>query len=364
MKLDPVEVSLADINGTVIKNDMGVGGTRGFKITAAVNATGSEGSSRNILTLAPGGVERTTVDGTTTFELSLSFVPIQGMYEIFFNGEDCTDGSTCAALSSTQSFKFTVSPGKAIGLDLEPGKADGPYLTGPQFPPGTQVVNASQSVEIDYLIVYTVDAGGNKLLGLDSGGHSISAELVTTKTHSNGTHIARSSGAILKGTVTQTMMDINSGKLQFIDLTLDSAAPSGERLPNQNTDITYGDPSRGPHGTDNKYLVQLSTILGGNTAYVHAAVEMRLGIAVYLRVNGTYSVVSSALYLVPRFPPEITTVSQIVIDATEEVMPVPQNIEIAAYDGGNNWYDIIICLLYANTRLLISSPIPTGLDQM
>ena len=91
---------------------------------------------------------------------------------------------------------------------------------------------------------------------------------------------------------------------------------------------------------------------------------MRLGIAVYLRVNGTYSVVSSALNLVPRFPPEMTTVSQIVIDATEEVMPVPQNIEIAAYDGGNNWYDIIICILYACTRLLIFSPIPTGLEQM
>lgn len=43
------------------------------------------------------------------------------------------------------------------------------------------------------------------------------------------------------------------------------------------------------------------------------------------------------------------TVSQIVIDATEEVMPVPQNIEIAAYDGGNNWYDIVIRLLYAST---------------
>ena len=164
-------------------------------------------------------------------------------------------------------------------------------------------MNASQSVEIDYLIVYTVDAGGNKLLGLDGGGHSISAELVTTETHSNGTHIARSSGATLKGTVTQTMMDINDGKLQFIDLTLDSAAPSGERLPNQNTDITYGDPSRGPHGTDYKYLVQFSTSFDGNTAYAHAAVEMRLGIAVYLRVNGTYSVVSVALNLVPHFFP-------------------------------------------------------------
>ena len=98
-------------------------------------------------------------------------------------------------------------------------------------------------------------------------------ELVTTETHPNGTHIA-SSGATLKGTVTQTMMDINDGKLQFIDLTLDSAAPSGERLPNQNTDITYGDPSRGPHGTDYKYLVQFSTSFDGNTAYAHAAVEM------------------------------------------------------------------------------------------
>ena len=80
------------------------------------------------------------------------------------------------------------------------------------------MVNASQSVEIDYLIVYTVDAGGNKLLGLDGGGHSISAELVTTETHLQWNPYCEELGATLKGTVTQTMMDINSGKLQFIDL--------------------------------------------------------------------------------------------------------------------------------------------------
>jgi hypothetical protein len=154
------------------------------------------------------------------------------------------------------------------------------------------VVNASESVEIDYLMVYTVDAGGNPLLSLDAGGNSITAELVTTDTHSNGTRVARSSGATLKGTVTQTIMDYNDGKLQFIDLTLDSAAPSGQRIPNQNDVITYGEPSRGPHGTDSKYLIQFSTSFDGNTAYSHAVVEMRLGKAVYLRVNDTYSMVS------------------------------------------------------------------------
>ena len=49
------------------------------------------------------------------------------------------------------------------------------------------------------------------------------------------------------------------------------------------------------------------------------------------------------------------TISQIVIDATEEVMPVPQNIEIAAYDGGNNWYDIVIFVYTVLTDLSSNS---------
>jgi len=49
------------------------------------------------------------------------------------------------------------------------------------------------------------------------------------------------------------------------------------------------------------------------------------------------------------------TISQIVIDATEEVMPVPQNIEIAAYDGGNNWYDIVIFVYTMLTDLSSNS---------
>jgi len=155
-----------------------------------------------------------------------------------------------------------------------------------------------QEMQINNAVIQQAEADAPKsgydiahfyTLQVDSQGKP---ELVTTDTHSNGTHVARSSGATLKGTVTQTIMDYNDGKLQFIDLTLDSAAPSGQRIPNQNDVITYGEPSRGPHGTDSKYLIQFSTSFDGNTAYSHAVVEMRLGKAVYLRVNDTYSMVS------------------------------------------------------------------------
>jgi hypothetical protein len=41
---------------------------------------------------------------------------------------------------------------------------------------------------------------------------------------------------------------------------------------------------------------------------------------------------------IPSHPFNAFRVLQIEIDATEESMPVPRRIEIAAYDGGNNWY--------------------------
>jgi hypothetical protein len=289
-KLDGVTVDLVDVQGTTVPNDMGLGGTRGFTITAAVNATGSPGGSSAQLVVTSASATKTTVAGTATFDLVLDAVPLVGMYQIYFTGADCTQsGISCTALGATAAFTFTIEEGIATGLTVDPGGTSGSFVTGPDFPTDTTDVTAAQSVRLGYVIVNTVDAGGNKLESLDTSSHNITASVVTSQVVADA-HVARTSGAVLAGT-TSTLTAV--GLALFLDLTLDAAAPSGSRAPNALTDVVYGDPTRGAHGTETKYLLQFSATLAASTAVAHTVVRVSVGAAAYLRLNGSaYSVVS------------------------------------------------------------------------
>lgn len=289
LKLDTVTVDLIDVQGTAVPNDMGLGNSRGFTVTAAVNATGSTGGSSTSLAVTVASATQTTVAGTATFDIRLSFVPLVGLYQIYFTGADCTNGIPCTLLSTTAAFTFSVQEGLPTGLSVDPGGVGGSFVTGPDFPSDTIDVTSAQSVGIGYIIVNTVDAGGNKLESLDISSHNVTASVVTTEIVS-GLHVARNSGAKIAGTTSKLT---STGFAIFSDLTLDVLPPSGTRAPNSNTDVTYGDPSRGVHGTESKYLIQFSAILSGSQTFAHTVVRVSLGEPTYLRLNTSeYSVVS------------------------------------------------------------------------
>ena len=315
MRLDKVTVNLIDVQGTSIENDMGIGNTRGFTIVAEVDSSASTGASAATLSVTDASATQMTTSGTATFDLNLSFVPRVGVYQIFFTGKDCTDGEPCTVLDVISSIRFTVSPGEAAGLIVDPAGASGLYVTGEDYPEDAINVSATASVGLGFMIINTVDAGGNKLRTLDIEQHTITAAVVTTEIV-NDVHEARTTGAVLGGT---TVFYMENGEATVKDITLDSSAPSGQRLPYSHDVITYGDPSRGPHGTESKYLIQFSTVLQTSVAYAHAVVRMSIGDAVYLKVNSSaYSVIS--------------------VDATQNPVKIPEVIHIGAYDGGNNWY--------------------------
>ena len=282
---------------------------------AEVDSSASTGASAATLSVTDASATQMTTSGTATFDLNLSFVPRVGVYQIFFTGKDCTDGEPCTVLDVTSSIRFTVSPGEAAGLIVDPAGASGLYVTGEDYPEDAINVSATASVGLGFMIINTVDAGGNKLRTLDIEQHTITVAVVTTEIV-NDVHEARTTGAVLRGT---TVFYMENGEATVKDITLDSSAPSGQRLPYSHDVITYGDPSRGPHGTESKYLIQFSTVLQTSVAYAHAVVRMSIGDAVYLKVNSSaYSVIS--------------------VDATQNPVKIPEVIHIGAYDGGNNWY--------------------------
>lgn len=295
LKLDAVMVDIVDVQGTTVP----IGHTRAFTIRAAVNATASTigSSSQPNVTLAS-ATQNATVAGTATFDLVLDSVPLVGLYQIYFIGEDCTtNGIPCSPLSATAAFTFTIDAGIATGLTVDPGGTSGSFVTGPEFPTDTIDVTASQSVPIGYVIVNTVDAGGNKLETLDTSNHTVTASVVTTQVV-NGNHVPRTTGAVIKGATTSRL---SNGFAVFSNLTLDAEAPSGSRSPNSNTDVIYGDPTRGTHGTEAKYLIQFSVDLAASTAVTHTVVRVSVGAAAYLRLNSsTYNVVSNKCIFDPQ----------------------------------------------------------------
>ena len=288
LKLDRVTVDLIDVQGTPVPNDMGLGNTRGFTVIAAVNETGSTGGSSAGLAVTAASATRSTVNGTATFDIVLNIVPLVGLYEIYFIGADCTDGTVdCVALGVTAAFLFTIKAGIATGLVVDPGGTSGLFVTGPDFPADAIDVTASASVPVGYVVVNTVDAGGNKLESLDVFSHSITASVVTAQIIS-GVHAARVTGAILAGTISKSAA---TGFAVFSDLSLDAMTPFGSRTPYMDTDVTYGEPTRGIYGTESKYLVQFSATFAASTMVAHTVVRLSVGTASYLRLNSSYSVV-------------------------------------------------------------------------
>ena len=312
-----------------VETDIGRGYSPGFKIVSAINESGSTGGSAATLSVTAASATQLTTGGTATFQLALSFVPKVGIYEVLFTGSDCTT-APCTALSSTTAFNFSVSPGTAVGLLVRPGGSSGQYVTGPDFPEDTIDVSAAESVDLGYMLIHTIDAGGNPVTTRDLINHTITSSLVTTELDGTGVlHLNRSTGAVLAEQ--QPGKHTRRSGLS-VDLGVDR--PSGTRAPGASTDISYGAPSRGEHGSESKYLIQFSSPT--LSAVAHAVVRVNIGKAVYLRLNSTvYAVIS--------------------MDATESTMLFP-TMEIGAYDGGNNWYARIIlnfCALYL-------SLIPTG----
>ena len=152
MTLDAMTVNLVDNRGTVIADDLGVGGTRGFKITATLNTSLSTDTPGVTMTTVPSTI--TTLDGKATFQLRFSAPLRMGNYVVDVIGEDCT-GSSCIALAMATTFHFTVVPGAPVGLAAIPSSTN------------TLVVPTNEESDVGVVNVYVLDAAGNRLHNFD-----------------------------------------------------------------------------------------------------------------------------------------------------------------------------------------------------
>ena len=113
------------------------------------------------------------------FSISFKFVPKVSIYEVLFTGSDCTT-APCTALSSTTAFNFSVcrNCGRIIGATW---RFLGPVCDGPDFPEDTINVAQQNSVDLGYMLIHTIDAGGNPVTTRDLINHTITSSLVTTE---------------------------------------------------------------------------------------------------------------------------------------------------------------------------------------
>ena len=128
-----------------------------------------------------------------------------------------------------------------------------------------------------------LDTGSNLVGGLDGLTHSVNVSSTTSQAVPSGDGYeleARLSGATLTGTkIIQTV----NGVAQFRDLTLVSQEPSGERIPGQDSTLTFGSPSRGVSGTDKLYRLQFAANLPGLATTVRAFSISMLEAGAYTR---------------------------------------------------------------------------------
>lgn len=305
--LNPFSVGLIDANGLYIPNDMGQGGSRGFTIKAVLHGPSA-------VAIIPSTASERTTEGVATFRLELDAVPSAGEYRITFIGTDCT-GTICADDLAVNGYAyFSVEPGSSSGLDVRPASATGVYVTdNGLFPTDVVALSGSETMNVGHVTVSVVDVAKNELGSLSTVDVSVTASLVVGSIDGEGEHRARVQGARLSGTLTKIC---TLGQVTFSDLVLKAASNSGTRAVGSTSDIVYGGSTRGDFGEASKYIIQFKAVINGAPVVAHSVLRIDIGEPAYLRINGTYSM--------------ITTYR----DAPKQ--PVGEII-IGAYDGGNNF---------------------------
>ena len=307
--LDSFTVGLIDSSGLSIPNDMGKGGSRGFTISAVL-------SGPSTVAIVSSTASAKTVDGVATFALQLDKVPSAGEYTVTFTGADCTDTSCVSNLATLARAYFSVEPGSPNGLNVVPGSTQGNslYVTdGALFPADVVVLSGAKIANVGDLTVSIIDVARSELGSLSRQDIAVTASLVVGSVDANGAYMTRVTGAQLSGTLTKTT---STGRVSFSDLVLTAPSNSGTRAVGSTDDITYGGATRGDYGEASKYIIQFTASIGTVSVLTHSILRIDVGDPVYLRINGTYSVITAY--------------------AEASKQPVGEII-IGAYDGGNNF---------------------------
>ena len=288
MTLDPLTVNLVDAKGTVIADDLGVGGSRGFEITATLNSTLSASTPGVTMTMSPTTV--TTTDGEATFQLVFSAPLRIGDYVVNIHASDCT-GSACVVVPSGTIFKFSVVPGAPAGLVAVPMRS--------------RVVPVNDESSLGVVTVYVVDSAGNRLYAFDETSHSISVASV------DGSDASRTTGSVLFGSTT---MSTAAGVAVFRDLKFVNEAPTGERRGGETmfvNNLTHPSPSRGLNGVDEVYRLLFTASFGSTIS----SFTMANGRARYVEIDNH--------------------VMQVMVTSTT-VVTLPSPISLRLYDAGYN----------------------------
>ena len=293
MTLDPITVRLIDSDGTRIADDYGVGGIRGFTITASLNTQLSPDTTGITMTTSPSSV--VTVDGEATLQLVFSAPLTIGEYYVDIIGADCT-GTSCINLSVDSTFQFTVIPGAPDGLVAVPGTSN------------TVTLAADLQVDLGEIDVFVVDAAGNRLYDFDESTHSVSVQSVDASNN------ARATGSTLQGTTT---LSTTRGRVTFDDLSLVNPAPLGGRIPGNSlsnpemNNLTYASPSRGVNGAAAVYRFLFTASFGS-------------ALSVFTTVNGQPRYLEIDSHTIPQLVTGTSTAT------------VTSAITVKLYDAGNN----------------------------
>jgi len=304
MTLDPMTVKLIDNRGTIIADDMGVGGTRGFNITATLDTTLSANTPGVTMTTNPSSI--VTTEGAATFQLVFSKPLRMGDYVVHVKGSDCT-GTTCVDLVTDATFRFSVVPGAPAALVAVPGEV------------AERVIHSDDETALGSIDVYVVDAAGNRLYNFDESAHVISVASV------DSSNASRTVGSLLQG---NTTVSTSRGIATFKGLKIVNPAPTGSRTPGETTfvnNLTYPSPSRGINGVDEVYRFLFSSTFGS-------------AVSAFIVANGQARYVEIDNHTMRTMVTSTSTVS------------IPNAITLRLYDAGNNPIDC-----EPNTRLEVRS---------
>ena len=313
MTLGTFQMQIADLDGFVMENDVGQGGTRGFSVKIMINSSASprRGQTYEFDSGFEGVTDRGFLSLTPRFSHSLA----RGDYHLIFSLRDCTRGmDSCISMPGITTQVITVFPGAPAQILVRPGYVSANDQKLGWSPDGI-IKSASLSVMLGPIFVDILDAGSNQIGDLDSSTHAIHVVSTTSQSKYNGILGAdmlerRVNGARLHGS---EMVESINGTATFYDLKLVNQEPTGARKPGSDSTLTFGSPSQG------FYRLQFYARLRGPLGDVHALSVSKLeiipGEAVYLNISNYADVV-------------------IACDSSEEV--VTTTIALNVFDGGNN----------------------------
>lgn len=313
MTFGTIHMQISDINGFVMGNDVGEGGTRGFSVKITMNASVSPRSSS--AAELESGFEGVTDRGSLALTPRFSQPLTRGDYYLILSLHDCTRGiDSCINMPGITTQVITVFPGAAAQILVRPG-----YVSANDQKSGWSadgiIKAAALSVELGSIFVDILDGGSNQVGDLDRSLHTIHVVSTTSQTKFNGILGAdmleeRVNGAGLYGT---TVVNSLNGKAIFSDLKLVNQEPTGARTQGSDNTLSFGSPSQGFYRL--QFYTQLPGLLEGAYALAISKLEIIPGQAVYLNISNYVEVV-------------------IACDASNE--PISTIIALNIFDGGNN----------------------------